>query len=368
MLKKAEERVRWKILAKVGILPNPLSGKDIRRLVACGTVSSNHHKVNIVLRLLLGLNTAGVKQVVMLPDIYGIGQEAREKFFHATKSRMEVLFLDMILENSEEDSYKASLLMKSLDVGCIVTVGGDGTNRMVAKASDGIPILPISTGTNNVFPFTVEGTVAGLAAGLVAKGMLDPGKTISQRKRLDVLRDDKVIDIALVDAVVTTAGDIGSKAVWEIGEIKQIVQTCGSLSHIGLSSIGGCVHHIDCSDRYGLSVEIGNGGITVVAPIAPGLIKEVGLKSIDIIAIGDAVPVRYVPSIVALDGERQLKVLPGNQIAIRLSDAGPKVVEVFEVLKLATENGIFATMKNRRSRAALSRNQCRISKSTRRLD
>lgn len=36
---------------------------------------------------------------------------------------------------------------------CIVTLGGDGTNRAVAKESGAIPLVPISTGTNNVFPF-----------------------------------------------------------------------------------------------------------------------------------------------------------------------------------------------------------------------
>ena len=42
--------------------------------------------------------------------------------------------------------------MKELNVSCIVTLGGDGTNRVVAKGCGSVPILPISTGTNNVFP------------------------------------------------------------------------------------------------------------------------------------------------------------------------------------------------------------------------
>ena len=39
----------------------------------------------------------------------------------------------------------------------IVTLGGDGTNRVVAKGCGNVPITPISTGTNNVFPKVVEG-------------------------------------------------------------------------------------------------------------------------------------------------------------------------------------------------------------------
>lgn len=68
-------------MGKVGIIPNPLSGKDIRRLVACRSVSSNNHKINIVLRLLQRLGAAGASEVVIMPDIYGIGQEAKETFF-----------------------------------------------------------------------------------------------------------------------------------------------------------------------------------------------------------------------------------------------------------------------------------------------
>ncbi|NQU13648.1 MAG: NAD(+)/NADH kinase, partial [Desulfobacteraceae bacterium] len=235
-------------MGKVGIIPNPMSGKDIRRLVACGTVSSNTHKSNIILRLLLGLEAAGVNDVEIMPDVYGIGLEAKERFFRANKSPMNVSFLDMQIKTNEEDSHRASRLLRDLGVGCIITLGGDGTNRLVAKGCGDVPLLPISAGTNNVFPLPVEATVAGMAAGLISRKLLDPEKVLSQRKRLDILKNNEVVDIALIDAVVMRARDIGSKAIWDVGQIKQIVQTCASLSDIGLSSIGGSLHHIHLCD------------------------------------------------------------------------------------------------------------------------
>ena len=42
----------------VGIIANPASGKDIRRLVAHGSVFNNNEKVNIVRRVILGLDAA----------------------------------------------------------------------------------------------------------------------------------------------------------------------------------------------------------------------------------------------------------------------------------------------------------------------
>lgn len=327
-------------MGKVGIIPNPLSGKDIRRLVACGTVSTSNHKINIVLRLLQGLGAAGASEVIIMPDMYGIGQEAKETFFKKKKSPMDVSLLDMPILTNDEDSYKATLLMKDLGVNCIITLGGDGTNRIVAKACGETPILPLSTGTNNVFPFMIEATVAGMAAGFVSQEVLDTRLVFTECKRLDIIRGDEVIDIALIDAVVVKTSNIGAKAIWDVGQIKQIVQTCGSLDNIGLSSIGGCLHHVEGSDEHGISVEIGKGGCVVSAPIAPGLIEDVPVRSARIIGIGETIPVRWAPSVLALDGERELKVRPNDTISIRLSKPGLRVVDVHKVLRLATESGI----------------------------
>ena len=62
--------------ALVGIIANPASGKDIRRLVAHGSTFDNNEKINIVRRVLLGLEAAGVNEVAYLPDTYGIVERA----------------------------------------------------------------------------------------------------------------------------------------------------------------------------------------------------------------------------------------------------------------------------------------------------
>ena len=50
-------------MTTVGIIANPASGKDIRRLIAHGSVFDNQEKVNIVRRVMLGLQAAGVEEV-----------------------------------------------------------------------------------------------------------------------------------------------------------------------------------------------------------------------------------------------------------------------------------------------------------------
>ena len=62
----------------VGIIANPASGKDIRRLVAHGSVFDNEEKASIVRRVLLGLEAVGVERVLFMPERVGMGLRALE--------------------------------------------------------------------------------------------------------------------------------------------------------------------------------------------------------------------------------------------------------------------------------------------------
>ena len=78
-----------------------------------------------------------------------------------------------------------------------------------------MPIVAISTGTNNVTPQMVEGTTAGLAAAVVARGLVDTQTVCSTRKRLDVYMDGAVQDIALIDLAVSNERFVGARAIWD---------------------------------------------------------------------------------------------------------------------------------------------------------
>src|SRR3954452_208928 len=56
----------------VGVIANPASGRDIRRLVAGASVFGNADKAGMVFRLLAGLGAAGVERVLMLPPADGL--------------------------------------------------------------------------------------------------------------------------------------------------------------------------------------------------------------------------------------------------------------------------------------------------------
>jgi len=63
----------------IGIIANPQSGRDIRRLVAHASVFDNEEKVNIVERLLATWNTMGLSSVLFMPDSYNIVYRAAER-------------------------------------------------------------------------------------------------------------------------------------------------------------------------------------------------------------------------------------------------------------------------------------------------
>ncbi len=322
----------------VGIIANPASGKDIRRLVAHGSVFDNQEKVNIVRRVLLGLEAAGVEKVLYMPDYFGIVPKA----LSAVKLSMEVYPLDMPVYADQRDSTLAASLMAEAKVKCIITLGGDGTNRAVAKTCGDIPLVPISTGTNNVFPFMVEGTIAGLAAGVVAVNAVDLEKVVRPSKRLEVEGEDgKLVDIALVDVVVYDDVFIASRAIWDMSKVREIILARVSPSNIGLSSVGGCLYPNALDEGHGVYIKIGLGR-KVLAPIAPGLIEEVQVESCSLISLGEAVEIRWKPSVLALDGEREVEVGRSASLRVRLTGNGPKVVDIPRALEEAARNGFFS--------------------------
>jgi predicted polyphosphate/ATP-dependent NAD kinase len=322
----------------VGIIANPASGTDIRRLVAYGSVFNNQEKVRIVRRILLGLESSGVRQIYYMPDYYGIVERALD----ALNIDMEVSALVFDAKADQRDSMHAAEMLEKMGAGCIITLGGDGTNRVVAKGTSHLPILPVSTGTNNVFPYMIEGTIAGLAAGLIATGKVAREEGTFVSTRLEVVVEGEFTDVAIVDAVVCDDLFIGSRAVWKMEKIKQIFLNRCSPANIGFSSIGGMLHAIAPDDPFSMVLELGPSGQTVTAPVAPGVFETVSVENVRLMTPGAEVALVCTPCVVALDGEREVEIKSEQQATIRFAAEGPVVVDVDRTMTLAMQNKILA--------------------------
>ena len=326
-------------MASVGIIANPAAGKDIRRLVAQGRYVPDHEKVNVLRRVYAGLEAAGVTRLVVMPDGGMLGAAAA----NGASTQLGVEYLEMPTLSDERDSTRAAVLMASMGVGCIVTLGGDGTNRAVSKGAGNVPLVPISTGTNNVFPTMVEGTVAGLAAGVVALGLVDLEQVTKTSDILEVRGEGGLCDIALVDVAVSREQYVGARAIWDLDSLHEVFLSCIRPATIGLSAIGSLLQSASTEESKGLHIVIGQGGTVVAAPVAPGVVQRVPVRSWTTLSPDQGVQIEFSPSTIALDGERAFNLHSGSRAQVVLRRQGPRVVSVEKALRQASIAGVFTS-------------------------
>ena len=329
-------------MSTVGIIANPAAGKDIRRIVAQGRFVPNHEKVNILKRALVGMDAVGVDRVLFLPDSGGLGRSALQ----GVQLQLTVEFVEMTVFHAERDSSGAARAMLEAGVDCIITLGGDGTNRAIATECGDIPLVPISTGTNNVFPTMLEGTIAGMAAGAVATGLADPRLASIHHTRLEVYVDGEYRDMALVDVAVSTERFVGARAIWDMSTLHQLFLTRASVTSIGLSAIGAQLRQIEPDSPEGLYMRLGPGGESVLAPVAPGTVAKVDIAEwTTITPSGPGVEVDLRPATIALDGERTFSIAPSSTVEVRLGLDGPRVVDPERALALANQAGALGSAR-----------------------
>jgi predicted polyphosphate/ATP-dependent NAD kinase len=329
-------------LPLVGIIANPASGRDIRRLVAQGTVFDNNEKTAIVRRVLLGLEAVGISRVAYMPEHdYGIIPRALSLQSRETqKLHLAVEPLPMTVTGTGIDSTNAARLLDEMGTKCIITLGGDGTNRTVARGCGEVPILPISTGTNNVFPSFLEGTIAGIAAGLVA---LQRGgaQAVQRVPWLEVSVNGETRDYALIDVAVSDLSFIGSRAIWDLSTVREIVLSRVAPATIGLSALGGALLETTPVEKNapGMHIMLGQGDRQVLVPLAPGLITWVGITAHQRLAIDSVVRLQRSSGTIALDGEREIELPTAANVAVKLRADGPYVIDVPATVAAAVRAG-----------------------------
>lgn len=234
----------------------------------------------------------------------------------------------------------AAAVMAELGVEVIITLGGDGTNRAVFKGSGpGVVLLPISTGTNNVFPQFQEGTMAGYAAGLIATGRVSPEVATWRSKVLRLEQENGLQDLALVDLAIINNRPIGSKAIWEVSALESLFLTRAEPWNIGLSAIGGALQYIPADSKTGMHLQLGPGGQPVKVAIVPGQFSLVSILAHRQLSVGEQVLLHFDhPVTLAFDGERDVTVRPGQEILVELASNGPPVLDIQRTLITNTAN------------------------------
>ena len=315
----------------IGIVANPASGKDVRRLVARASVFDNREKCAIIRRALAGAINAGGTRFAYLDDSHNIAAGALEELAESC----DAVAVPCLGTNSALDTIRGAASLEAKDCIATLILGGDGTSRAFIKGWRDAVLLPLSTGTNNVFPRFAEATVAGAALGVLAAGGVSPEEVLVRVKIIDVEIEGEEPDIALIDAVVTADQFVGSRALLDGTAIDRILLTRAEPLAVGMTSVGGLIRPLPESEDAGLHLTLGKGGRhRVHAPIAPGMYETVRVRKVETLGFDETVTFTG-PCMLAFDGERERVVQDGQVVTMRVSRSGPSVLDIEKTMQLA---------------------------------
>ena len=321
----------------LGIIVNPFSGRDVRRVAARASTSDHHEKSQQVTRLVLGALTQGVDEVFLAREPFRINERAIENL----AERDQVTILKFTLTHSAADTETMAELMWQAGCRVFIVLGGDGTSRIVARKLPDAVILPLSTDTNNVFPYRLEASVAGMAAGLLTAGQLDPEEVCQRCKRIHI-ETSKDKDIALIDVVLLKNDFLGSLLPFAADDLDTILLARAEPAAIGTSPIGGYLLPTGHRDDHGVLARCSQSASQVVnVPISPGLHANVGIEEIRKIDFGDEAEFTG-PGILAFDGDRSIKLAAGESATATIFRDGPWIIDAEHVMKVASERHLLS--------------------------
>lgn len=323
----------------VGIIVNPHAGKDIRRLTSASGQTSDAVKIGIIRRAAAGAIEMGAGRVLLSTDTHHLAERAVAGLHGVIE------FVESPLTGSHLDTVAAARAMWKAGVGAVVVLGGDGTCRDVATGWPDAPLIAISTGTNNVFPSTVDGTIAGVAAALVASDAVPVGLVGRQAKRVALAVDDParpgvVHDHALVEAALIDTAFVGAKAVGDPTTIRWVVACIANPASTGLASIAGRVHPVDRHEPGGVLIRLGPGGRRVRVPLAPGTFATLEVAAVVPLVTSASIELPG-GGVLAYDGERTSPVSSDARITVSIEPSGPRLLDVDLTLSIAARERRF---------------------------
>ena len=322
----------------LGIVVNPMSGRDVRRVTAKASTSNHFDKQQQVTRLVLGALEMGVDQIYLGNEPFRINERAIENLPQKTR----VTLLSYPLTHAAADTVTMTNEMWAAGCRTFVVLGGDGTSRIVAKNLPDAVILPLSTGTNNVFPIHCEASIAGAAAGLIASRTLNFENHCYRCKQVHTSVNGEINDLALVDAILLQHDALGSLLPFAPENIRRVFLARAEPASVGISPIGGYLQPCGARDDWGVMVTCSlEASDKVRVPLSPGLYGDVGIESCETMELGQSY-VFQEAGILAYDGDRTLEVDAKDTVEVSVRRDGPWIIEPRYVLEVAAQHGLFS--------------------------
>lgn len=291
--------------------------------------------------MILGAQDLGVEKVLIMPDTSEMGFNAKSSLELNRDLKADVEILDYKVMGTYKDTIQATKEFISQRVDCIIVLGGDGTSRLVASKNPAIPIIPVSTGTNNVYPQFHEGTIVGMAAAVLCEyGIQDD--YIIHDKIIEVYKNGEIIDYALIDVAITNQIFVGNRAIEDVEDILELIVSRAHPASIGFSSIIGVQALSTYSDNFGYRTRLHCGSKRVLAPLNAGKMTIVECESPSKLELNQMYVTKPTQKgTMALDGERILAYQSGDLLGFVIRRKGPLRVHVEAALEYGLKRKFF---------------------------
>lgn len=329
----------------IGLIVNPAAGRDLRRLTGGASVVDNYAKRRVAECVLNGLTaTTDPPTVRIMPDRSGIAEHAIAE----SPDAVDATTLEMPIEKSAADTRRAAARFQADEVAAVVVLGGDGTIPDVAREIGSVPVIAVSTGTNNVVPSAVDGTLAGVAAALLATGAVSPADVTSRHGRVEARAETATGEhalSALASAEVSSRSFVGTRALLDPADLLGGVVSRSHPTDIGLAAVAGAFERVGPADPGGVALRLtdpGDAPRTARAVLAPGVTATVDVESVDRLAWGESVAFDIADGVVGADGERELELTDATVTFTPVPD-GPRLVDVEATLAAGTDTGTLAS-------------------------
>jgi hypothetical protein len=325
-------------VSHIGVIINPAAGRDIRRLTGGASIVDNYAKRRVAECVLSGVTVPpDTPDVTLMPDTSGIAANVVED----APDDVSVELLDMPCTGEAADTRRAAERFQT-EADALVVLGGDGTTRDAALGCNTLPLLPVSTGTNNVVPSAIDGTVAGAAAALVASGAVDDRETTYRHEMVEARTEsgESVTGIAAVE--LSDRSFIGTRALLDPDEMLGGIVSRANPSAIGLSSVAGAFDSLAPDEPGAIALRLADEDTsdqTVKAIVAPGMTTRVSVEEYHRLADQESMIVEVDDGVLGADGERELEVTD-ETVEFHPVSNGPRLIADEAVFECAAHTGI----------------------------
>jgi hypothetical protein len=213
-----------------------------------------------------------------------------------------------------------------------------------------VAMIPLSTGTNNVFPVFCDASSAGFAAGLIAAGHVAI-EHVGRRAKLltvDVVEPGRAPEreIALVDVALLDDAHTGARAVVRARSVRTVVAAIATPASTGLSAIAGRALPMARDDEGAVVVHLGGTARSLRVPIVPGSFDTLPIAAVERLTEGARVRLEG-PGVLAYDGERERVLRAGAAVEVSVSRDGPVVIDIERTLRCAAARQLFDVPQQR---------------------